>query len=731
MPTSNNTAVFQKSGDINTAYSLFFTYNYTGTESVSSYALPFTGFVFVPFLDDIEQILSRKRIVWDFGDGTKVETVTARHAYKSPGKYKVSCYLYDRSGESYFDSYSVNVNVYNFIEDKLTLSTSSNLLTASKFTSPITVERTNSLQTHVYEDHDLTITPYASGFQTETNFFDSNINNKHFSHLYPYSSFYIRETNSNGITEFVEISSFKTTNELLYCKLSGTDVVLCDPKDSGAIFCGTSGTAEVYFKSDLPIDQVNLLFGFEPNNIRQFANTTTVGISAQIQPNNDFKTLSITSNGLESEGIGDTVFNIDKNKFSNTPINFVVRAKDSDNFSNKSGPLLSNIDIQLTDGTQIYPITAAINNVGVETLSSGSFIKGSFVFNTNTVLRDVFLVAITQFNSSSNTFFISGSSKPFNIYPQDNIYNITKQKEDFDMAETFKSISFQPLFEDLRNLYDEFLTNIFGNINSDQTSIGKVTHEKISNFVDNNSIADYANVDRLISIFNQFNIENIQFNTLNYRYPAAIGRLVDLLSIKKSKLFGNKNTFNENFKNYGYVDSDIYGINLGPTIHIDQIITPGSSIVAFEKFSGQFNVLNTFLPGLTSYTISDYEPSWGWGLLLPADGYGNNIVNYYTFYEHISTIEGSVQNSVINFDDPNNTLSPNLTSYTEWSSRDGIIANILLYEFLLRLQLFNISIEGELIPAIEVKVPIWTQLNQNYNEWSTYFNYFANFNYIE
>jgi len=78
--------------DINTVYSYFDTYNYTGTLAASSYALPFTPFSFRPRLNlqststgtgiipVSQNTLSRKRIVWDFGDGTTVEAVTATHA---------------------------------------------------------------------------------------------------------------------------------------------------------------------------------------------------------------------------------------------------------------------------------------------------------------------------------------------------------------------------------------------------------------------------------------------------------------------------------------------------------------------------------------------------------------------------------------------------------------------------------------------------------------------------
>jgi hypothetical protein len=727
MSSDSNTVVFQRSGGINTVYSLFYTYNYTGAESVSSYALPFAGFTFVPVVDDIQDKISRKKLVWDFGDGTTVETVTARHAYKKPGSYKVSCYLYDRAGESYYDSYSVTVDVYNFINDTIKLQTTTNILTASKFTEPITVTRTNSLYTHVYNDSNLTIIPYASGFAPETNFFDTGINLNHYGHLYPYSSFYIRETNFRDITEFVEISSFKTSNTPLFCRLSGTEIVFCDPKDPGALFCGSSGVTDVYFKSDTVNNQVNLMFGFEAESLSNYSNTTTVGLSTRVLPNNDFARLSITANGIESEGTSDTVFNINKNKFSNTPISFVIRAKSSDNFTNKSGPLLNNTDIVLTNGTLFYPITATSNTIGVETLSSGTFLKGEFIVNTQTTLNNVYLVAITSFVSDNKTFFITGSSSTFDIYPEQNIYNIAKRGEDIDMARRFKEISFQPLFLDLHNLYNEFLTNTFGDINSDQTSIGKVTYEKISNFVSNTSISDYSNIENLISLLKQYNTSSIQFNTQNYRYPAAISRLVDLLSIKKTKLFGNINTFNENFISFGYTNNDLYGKNLGLQISIDDDIIPGANIVSYEKFGEVYSVHNTFLPGLSSYKIRDYDSSWGWGLLLPDNTTGNDINNYYTFYQHISTPDGDVQDSIINFDDPNNTLSSSLSSYREWEEVDGIIANILLYEFYKKLNLFNVGITGTIIQPLSVVAPAWPEL-EDYSSWAAAINYEYNLN---
>jgi len=85
-----STSIYQDYGIINTTYSYFYTYNYTGNLALSSYALPFAEFVFVPRLQGIDDVFSSKRIVWDYGDGTISESVTGRHAYLLPGEYKVT-----------------------------------------------------------------------------------------------------------------------------------------------------------------------------------------------------------------------------------------------------------------------------------------------------------------------------------------------------------------------------------------------------------------------------------------------------------------------------------------------------------------------------------------------------------------------------------------------------------------------------------------------------------------
>ena len=682
-----STSRYQDYGIINTVYSYFYTYNYTGNLALSSYALPFAEFVFIPRLEGIDDIFSSKRIVWDYGDGTISESVTGRHAYLLPGEYKVTCYLYDNVGESYIDSFSQQVTVYNYLTNNITLSTSSNLiLTAGKITNPIKVIRSTSYQSY-NTLNDLDIIPFAAG--ATDNYFDTNTYNIYYNHLYPYSSFYTLEKGLKDLTEFVEISSFKTTSEKLYCKLSGKAIINCLDTDENSFLYGTSGDALVYFKSDMPLSSVKLCFGYSPSELLPYTNTATASITANVVKNLDYNHLSITSNGLDAEGNTSASFDINPIKFSNSLVSFVIKVKDTENYTIKNSLSLnnSNTTVVLTNGVSIlsaqFVYSSNFNLSGV--------LKGTFKYATTQTTANLFLSARTTIGSSS----LTGRSSTFTIYPSGGVYTIAKHGEDIDMGQKFRDISLQPLFNNNYNLYNKFLDYAVGTISSDQTSLGKVTYEKITNFISNNSVLDYANVSSLLSILQEYNIDYQRYNSSNYNYPAELTRLIDILSINKSRLFGARNQFAENFNDYGYVNSSIYGFNLGAELSIYDKITAGQDIVAYEKYSNTYKRLNTYQPvsaiGVMSktYVISAYNNTWGWGLVVDPTVSGRRLNEYYTFYKYITGTEGSIYDSVINFTDQNNTLNFSTSSYNDWSKENGVISNILSNQLYKGLQLIQ------------------------------------------
>ena len=726
--------------DINTVYSYFDTYNYTGTTSTSSYALPFTPFSFRPRLDlqsDPNLIpvsvntLSRKRIVWDLGDGTIVESVTANHSYTEPGTYKVTCYLYDRNGEGYYDIFAQDVDVYNYIPDTVSLSASSTstlTLTAGEYKKPMLVTRSTSWQYYTIPsspvsqtdnffappvavktpekpkaynysfniDKPISLITFTTG-NSASNYFNQNLSNTHYGHLYPYSSTFILNEGAGGVTEYLEVSSITTPSTPIFVKLSGTSIVRTTEEDQDSFFCGTTGAQLIYYKDDLPSNLTNIVIGYEGGALRPYSNTSTVGYKVQVAKNIDYDSLSITSNGVDSEGSLPNLFPIDKNKFAGSRVGIVIKVKDSDNFTVKDIPLIqypSNfLKLALTDGTNQYAIDISSDFGSLSSLSSGGFWKGYIIPRVSTLTENVYLSASVNIGGVE----VSGTSNTFNVYPSGGYYNIAKQGEDVDFELIFKEIAIQPLFLDKKVLFNDFLGSIFGNIDSLQDTIGKVTYEKITNFVDNNAVLDFSNIDQLLSIFKSIKFEDLKFSSNNFNLPKELKRLVDLLSINHSRLFGSQNKFKENFKTFGYFNSDLYGMNLGEEITINYTITAGQDIVAFEKFGGTYTLLNTYLPLCASsisvsanntYALSSYNNTWGWNLIVPNGPAAVVLPNYYLFYKYKPGIDGTIADSVINFEDNNTTLSFNTSSYSDWSEKSGIISNIVSQKLYSKLKLF-------------------------------------------
>ena len=717
--------------------SLFKTFNYTGVLALSSYTLPFTNFYFKPEFNQ-EGARSNTRVLWDFGDGTSSEALTGQHYYSLPGLYTVTCHFYDRFGDVTTDTETVTA--VNFINNTLTADTAVTPITliANKIKTPISVTRFNSYQ--VQNSSSLSIVPFASG--ADDNYFDTGLADSYYGHLYPFSSFYQLLPTAKNTTEFVEISSFVTSNDNLYYRLSGAVIVRCNSTDSGSFFCGSSGSATVYFKSDLAKDRVDLYFGYEPGSLLYASNTyNTVLTGITVLDNTDYSYLSITSCGLEAEGFLQSTYQINKNKFANTKIGFVVKIKDSENFTIKK-PVVSNITFQLKKGSTVYSSAAFASNttrlsadklygvyrgtlslpesalpvnlttglpdpltdVYISCLYSTIYEPNYLTYNGDTLTYtgegigyDTYVPSASSTsivdNLSSISITVSGQSTNFNIYPVKGLYTIAKINEDIDLTQKFKDISLQSLFLDNKVLYDEFLGNIFGTIDSEQTTIGKLTYEKISNFISNNRTLDYSNINSLYSILEELNIDTLKFSENNYRYPAELSRLIDILSINKTRLFGSVNAYNEDFDTRGYHNSEVYGVNLGSEVSIFQTITAGQGIVAYERFGNILKVVSTYQPvsavNSNSYAISAYNDSWGWGLVLPDTGYGAKIKDYYTFYNHIPTIEGTIKDGIINFEDTNTTLTPSTSSYSNWSQQDGIISNLISNQLYKGLNLFD------------------------------------------
>lgn len=727
-----------QSGEFDLLYNFFYVRDYTGVETYETFALPFTPLTFAPNLEDgIADFVSNKRVVWDFGDGsTTSETVTAQHAYDKPGRYKVTCYLYDDKGTGYYDTFHSKVEIKDFIEDKLVIDSPTDIVhNTGEIINPITVERYNSFRVGTP-----TIVAYASG-ATDNDFFSRKYSAETYGHLKPSTSF-VQILTTNNIVETLDTNEVTTTDKEIYVKLDESNqIVYTDKNDADAFFAGLTGTSEVYFRSDFE-GNYNLLLGFKEGSIFEDTNTTTYGAKATINENNSYDNLTITSNGID----GSSIFDIGKTKFAGSKIAFVVKVKDDSDSTQKNMPLLSttnaSLDLYLTDGTNVYDAEFTSNFQELSTLDKGGFYKGYFTTDNQTALENVYLSAYSEIADSSDPSH-SGVSNTFTIYPS-SFYTVSKQNEQIDFKDAFKEIAVQPLFNDAKILMSDFIGSIFGDLSATQDSVGKATYEKIQNFFDNNSTIDESNIDQLDGILQLLDLPELN----KYSLPPKLARVMDLLSISKSKLFGRRNRDNTQYQSYGYRFNDFYGENLGDALTTGSKIIVGEPIVAHEKYSGEFITLNTNFPlsAATSptvettsgfiyvtttgqllsaesveldegteieqeqlpncdiitenglqiltdaisshsafFSLSDYNATWGWPLL---SGGGRDILDIYNFYYQKETI-GDIHNSIIDWTDPNTTISYTLTSYEDWSKNNGTMSNIFAQSLYEGLELFE------------------------------------------
>ena len=250
---------------------------------------------------------------------------------------------------------------------------------------------------------------------------------------------------------------------------------------------------------------------------------------------------------------------------------------------------------------------------------------------------------------------------------------------------------------------------------------------------------NYSNLDSLLSQLENF---QISFEKLNINFPPSLQRLVDLLSINLSLQKGAKNNFNFNFDDKGYVNSNLYGINKGEELLVtssELTANGGQPIVAYEKFSEKYTIVNTNLISAydvrfnnlsnKTYNLSSYDDNWGWGLVLPdnflergfiqlesgnfpndtflsledsfyrlVDQNYDNIKkdplllqNYYEFYEYIDTIEGSYLQKFIDYDNPNTNVG-DLSSYNDYIKDGGFIDEIITNNLLTNTSLVTSTI---------------------------------------
>jgi len=660
--------------NINTTYALFEVQDYKNESVLSSYNLDITPLTFKADLPstDFYSDINKLEALFDFGDGTVSAGLTASHTYTLPGEYKVRMVVSDCENNAVLASYSTNVNIYDYIENTFSVDIEDNILplSAGEFSKPISI--TNKAP--FYQDSNNIF--YSVSGLTIPNYFD--LTPYKFNHLQKYYSFYEKSYIENlSAYEYNEIPFISVSGTNIYVRLSGNEIVSAKSTDAGSAFVGTSGRESYYFSSDQLASGITINLFKDRNNIfskdssrgyslNDYNNNLSISLTANVGTTSlstNLSSLTINDNGLTEEGDDEAqIFDISPVQFKKAPIPFFIKPTSISNYTVKGLTLTGSITGRLYDSnnqevnTSYYSISSLSSSIsGIDT---DFWFYGNLTYDDSlSTVNSFTLVVSAEFANSSENFILGGRSVSFSIYPKD-YYYFAKTNENIDYTEVFKSLRFQEILLDKNILFDDFIGSIFGNLSSDNSSLGKTLNEKIFNFINNKTDIDTCDLNSLISISNQLGEEANVYDESLFNFPPAIVRLMSMFSTDFNQLKGTTNKFKENFNDRGIGSKEKYGKNLGSEINMSYTVTAGTDIVALEKFSNSYTLLNTYQPvsavsngGSSQYALSDFNTDWGWPLVLPTTFTSTDLSKFYTFYEYTPGFEGTVNDGILNYSD--------------------------------------------------------------------------------
>jgi len=497
---------------LDTGYWKFDVYNVYDDSSLSSYALEQTPLKFIPTTLK-SQNYSNKNIIWNFGDSSpNVSSLSASHSYFYPGEYRVTMTVMLSDGNTQLDSFFRTVKIFDFIPNTFsfkTLSSSDVLnLSAGIYSDKLTLERFNSLQSFGSP-----YTFYLNCSGSNSLFYDkTKLSVEPFAFLLPTNRFIKREAIGKIYSDTV-INKIDTTSTNLYGKLDKNSLVVpTSSSDVNAFFVGTSGYGEFYFVDDFVRNNPYYIFATLdtskfPDNYTKYYQLPLSDLPIK----NTFSTyytiksniftlankFSITSNGLDGEGFYLDTFNIGKSKFYNQVISFVAKLKNNNlyNSKNQFNKLNPGVVDFATNAVKIYLVDSITGkNLGnilpYTTFDNTTFkdytygwIKGNIIipeknnlntsFTSNNILSVRLSATSLMQDNSGSTYFVTGSSNEFNLYPSTGINRVAKINENFDMSGYMKSVALQPSIYNKPVIFDTFFSTIFGNISSGVDAIGK------------------------------------------------------------------------------------------------------------------------------------------------------------------------------------------------------------------------------------------------------------------
>jgi len=268
------------------------------------------------------------------------------------------------------------------------------------------------------------------------------------------------------------------------------------------------------------------------------------------------------------------------------------------------------------------------------------------------------------------TVTLTGISNDFDIKPFINEYDIRRFNESWDATTQIRSYALPEHIYNNYNFWVNYIGHAIGGLETDQ-QVGRLSYEKIANFVKNHGDVDTANIRQLYSLANEV---DVPIDDFNFVYPVNLGRIMDIISVDHQKLWGAHCKCDQNFYT-SYICPKCghsHASNLGDTLDVyTYMVTADTRFVVKPKFGTNYTLITpTVYNSLTTYPASA-AANLTW---LPSADYIS-----YNFYAHMPSACNVQVDGVINWSDGYTTLSEGSSSLSAWYEDFQIVEEMLNY----------------------------------------------------
>ena len=259
--------------------------------------------------------------------------------------------------------------------------------------------------------------------------------------------------------------------------------------------------------------------------------------------------------------------------------------------------------------------------------------------------RNIVLSATGMFNVGGQVYSLTGTSNPFDVYKMENFHQIRVHNDDKTVYDLIKQFSHFDL--DQLPSTNAYLSAIGG-----YEGMGKA-YGKIQNLPRLNADIDTCRIDAIFDIAQK--LDN-PIDSFGIAFPSELQEAMDLFSVPLQRLIGGRDANNMRFAE---------GKNIGDQLFLDDVVHAGDTILIKENGASKFDVLYISTTG----TIENQN-------VFPLNLKG---ASNFCYYKWDKTSTQLPIGGIVDYNNPNTLLDPDLVSSTDFYGENGVLEETLNY----------------------------------------------------